>query len=105
MHKASCRWLWRPSWPRLAVRAIWSCWTLSRSWRVAVAAPALPVSGARAAAHLGDTQIQDAWLAQAREIADHVDGESHRQREIRARDQERLGGHRRVDHEIAVGHA
>ena len=53
------------------------------SWRVAVAAPALPIPGARAAADFGDPQIEDPRLAEAGEIADHVHRKRDGKREIR----------------------
>src|SRR5437868_11541665 len=74
----------------LPVRAIWSCSTLSRSRRVAVAAPALPIPGARATADFGDPQIENPRLAKTGEITDDVDREGDGQREVTARDQERF---------------
>jgi hypothetical protein len=58
-----------------------------RSWRVAVAAPALPVADARAAADLGEPQVEHPRLAQAGEVADAMDsqriGSARKERVIR----------------------
>src|SRR5207249_11848319 len=90
---------------RLPVPTIWPCSKLSSSGRVAVAAPALPIPGARATADFGDPQIEDAGFAKAGEVTDHVNRQRYGKREEAARDQEGLGGDCRVDDEIAVGHA
>ena len=75
------------------------------SWRVAVAAPALPIADARAFADLGQPQVEDARLAKAGEIAGGVDEKGDRERKEAMRDQKCFGGDRRIQDEETVGHA
>src|SRR4051794_27640225 len=93
-----------PCRPRLPGPTIWPYSKPPSSWRVTVAAPALPILDARTAADFGDPQIEHAGFAEAGKVADHMHRKSDRKCKEAAGDKECFGRHGRVDDEIAIGH-
>jgi hypothetical protein len=74
-------------------------------WRVAIAAPSLPILRPRASANLGNPQVEDPRLSETGKIADGVQQHSNGKREKASSHEEDFRRDGGVDHEKAVGDA